>query len=658
MPKPSAFQQGKLEPGRGVFMCGIVGYSGEVPAGKLSVALSRIAHRGPDDEGVFVSRAGDCALGHRRLAIIDTSTAGHQPMVSHDGRFVIVYNGEIYNYREIRRNLEATGVQFRSTSDTEVLLELFSAYGISGLDLLDGMYAFAIYDNAERRLLLARDEAGIKPLYFFSVDGVFGFASELKALIPLLPSEPTLDPAAINRYLRYLWCPGDGTPFREIRKSRPGEMMIIEAGSVVSRTRRTHGLRTCAVAPPDGFAPILRAELEAAVHRQLVSDVPVGSFLSGGLDSSAVVAFAARHHPSIACYTIDQEGGGDDGVPSDLPYATAVANHIGVPLHVVRLRASALREELPAIISQLDEPQADPAALAVLEVARCARRDGIKVLLSGVGGDDLFSGYRRHQALYWSERIGPAPPWMATATRAVVAHLDHRKPWVRQLARVAESASVDMRAQTIGLFSWVRDSVISDLFVPGMRSEIDRGQAESPFLDFLAKYPRGGDAVRECLALEQEFFLPDHNLAYTDRMSMSVGVEVRVPFLDRSLVALARSLPSQELMHFGSPKRILKKAMKGLLPDQVISRKKVGFGAPIRRWIRRDLRDMVYECLSPERIRARGLFDERRVHDLLMANDSGRIDAAYPILALVCVELWLRQYVDGAFAWRRRENTL
>jgi asparagine synthase (glutamine-hydrolysing) len=631
-------------------MCGIVGLSSSNLGGNPALALSRIEHRGPDGTGAFQSRAMDCWLGHRRLAIIDTSAAAHQPMVSKCGRFVIAYNGEIYNFRELRAQLKAEGMNFRSTSDTEVLLELFALRGLACLSELNGMYAFAVYDTLREYLYLCRDPNGIKPLYFFNVDGAFGFASEIKALLPLMTRAPTLDARAINRYLSYMWCPGEGTPFQEVRKVRPGEMLVVCRGNVISRQRFQYG--------PDERTEVVdaasfRCELEKAVRRQLIADVPVGSFLSGGLDSSSVVAFAVRHNPEIVCFTIEQDGQEDTGVQSDLPFAVTVAKHLNVRLESVKLRSQQMCDELPGIIGQLDEPQTDPAALATQIIARRARALGVKVLLSGVGGDDILAGYRRHTALYWLELFGPVPSGIGAVMRHALRYLDHRRTLVRQLARIAERAGSSRRDQLVGLFAWNGRGVTESLFTDRMRQQLLHCQADQPFTEFLERLPLNEHLVKQCLALEQEYYLPDHNLAYADKMSMAEGVEIRVPLLDREIVRICRAQPGGRLMRRGVPKALLKDAMRGILPDQVINRQKVGFGAPVRRWIANELREVVHDCLSPTRLRNRGLFEPGCVAELIDRNEHGHVDGAYLILALVCLELWMRQFMDGSYAWAK-----
>ncbi|MEK7737395.1 MAG: asparagine synthase (glutamine-hydrolyzing), partial [Pseudomonadota bacterium] len=374
----------------------------------LARMADAIAHRGPDDAGEWLSPDGNVGLAHRRLAIIDLSSFGHQPMLDASGTLVIVFNGEIYNFRELRGQLESEGYSFRSHSDTEVLLALYRARGEAMLSLLNGIFAFAIYDQAEERLFLACDAMGVKPLYFSEGRDGFVFASELKALAACGGVAASLDLPALLRYLGFLWSPGGATPFKGVSRLGPGEALRVKDGRIVRRWRWADSAWTGAPLALDAAEAIRRVQegVRTAVHRQLVADVPVGAFLSGGLDSSAVVAMAREVAPDIECFTIDAGAVRDAGVSDDLPYARQVAKHLGVRLHEIRVDSSRMAADLERMVFQLDEPLADPASLNVLYISRLARQHGVKVLLSGAGGDDLFTGYRRHRALllerYWA----------------------------------------------------------------------------------------------------------------------------------------------------------------------------------------------------------------------------------------------------------------
>lgn len=631
-------------------MCGIVGGWLQSPTANLAAAVAAIAHRGPDGQGLHVDAASGVALGHTRLAILDLSEAGRQPMASADGAVVLVFNGEIYNFRELRQELEAGGATFLGHSDTEVVLALYRRDGLAMLPRLNGIFALALYDRHSGELVLARDALGVKPLYYTGADGEFAFSSEIKALRTLLPAQSwTIDPDAIHRYMSFLWCPGEGTPAREVRKLLPGHAMVVRDGKVARcwawyelparRGVSGHLDRATAVkAVHDG--------LRTAVHRQLVADVPVGAFLSGGLDSSAIVAFAREQVPDLRCFTIES-GGGDAGETDDLPYAREVARHLGVPLDVVSVDARRMAGDLEAMVAQLDEPLADPAPLNVLYISRLAREQGIKVLLSGSGGDDLFTGYRRHLAL----RAEAAWSWMPAGIRGGLGHLsgqlDQRGAVARRMRRLFANAAGSADERLTGYFRWVDNAELLALFSPALRAAIGNRRAEQPMQEFLDGMPEGPTRLERMLALEQRFFLADHNLAYTDKMSMAAGVEVRVPFLDLDLVEIAARVPQDLKQRGRTGKWVLKKAMEPHLPHDVIYRPKTGFGAPLRRWMRDDLRELLGDVLSERRLRERGLFDPAAVQGLIADNDAGRRDGAYTLLSLLCIELWCRRFLDG-----------
>lgn len=637
-------------------MCGILGTALRSDsdgfrraASALLSASNAIVHRGPDDNGQFVDPVALIGLAHRRLSILDLSPLGHQPMVSADGAVALVFNGEIYNFRELRAELEAQGVAFHGHSDTEVLLNLYLAAGEAMLPRLNGIFAFALWDKRDRSLLLARDALGVKPLYYAALDDRFVFASEIKALLHLMPDSGGLDVAAIQRYLTFLWCPGEGTPLKSVRKLSPGEAMVVHAGRIARRWTwyRLPVFR--------GLAPTLDergavngtlTHLRQAVRRQMVADVPVGAFLSGGLDSSAIVALAREQNPDIRCFTIEAEGGQEAGVTDDLPYARRVATHLGVPLDVVRIDASRMAGDLQRMVAQLDEPLADPAPLSVLYISQLAREHGIKVLLSGAGGDDLFTGYRRHRVLmaecWWAWLPRPMRQGLDKASGA----LDQRSALSRRLAKLFSGARLDGDARLVNYFRWASRADLERLYSPAFRAALGESRPEAPMLAFLRDLPPETSRLERMLALEQRFFLADHNLTYTDKMSMAAGVEVRVPFLDLELVEFAAQIPARLKQRGSQGKWVLKKAMEPYLPREVIYRPKTGFGAPLRRWMRHELRELLEDLLSEESLKRRGLLDPGAVQRLIAANDAGRVDGSYTLLSLLCIEIWCRTFMD------------
>ena len=630
-------------------MCGVIGFSGKFNEVALSQGLEELRHRGPDDHGIFVDATADIGLGHSRLSIVDISLLGHQPMLGAEGAVVLVFNGEIYNFRELRANLEAMGFSFRGHSDTEVLLNLYLAKGEAMLSQLNGIFAFALWDSRKQSLFLARDALGVKPIYYTALNGRFAFASEIKALLHLAPEARELDVAALHRYLSFLWCPGAGTPLKAVHKLGPGEAMLVNAGQI-DRHWTWYELPVFrrVSADLDKISALAGTEfhLRQAVQRQMVADVPVGAFLSGGLDSSSIVAFAREINPDIHCFTIESSGRPEEGVINDLPYARKVAQHLNVPLMVVSNNASRMADDLESMVKQLDEPLADPAALNVFYISKVAREQGIKVLLSGAGWDDLFTGYRRHHAVqaehYWD--------WLPNAVLSHIEKrtrkLNHNQILNRKIAKLFNGATLKGDERLIEYFRWTRETDLLALYTPEARRALGAELAAQPMLGFLQPLPTSILPLDRMLALEQRFFLTDHNLNYTDKMSMAAGIEARVPFLDLDLVNFADRIPLDLKQRGSVGKWILKKAMEPYLPLEIIYRPKTGFGAPLRRWMQHDLREMRGDLLSEASLKERGLFEPAAVKRLIADNDSGKVDASYTLLSLLCIELWCRNFLD------------
>ncbi len=632
-------------------MCGIVGVlNGDLSA--IKVANSIISHRGDDDSGEYINHSFKIGLGHQRLSIIDTSNLGHQPMIGDDGKVVLVFNGEIYNYKELRSDLIRKGFIFKGDSDTEVLLNLYLLEGIKMLEKLNGIFAFAIWDANIKSLFVARDAFGVKPLYYYSKGGAFSFASEIKALLALMPRDRDVDVESINHYLSFLWCPGRGTPLKSVHKLLPGEAIIINDNSIVDQwlwhqTPVLNNSKIDKIVNREQIITKTAEKLRQAVHRQMVSDVPLGAFLSGGLDSSSIVAFAKEKDPNIRCFTIETKGGSDIGSIDDLPYARRVAKYLNVSLDVVSINSRKMAEDLESMVVQLDEPLADFSALNVLYISQLAREQGIKVLLSGAGGDDLFTGYRRHHAInlerYWS--------WMPIGLRTKLLKatkgLNYNVPIQRKISKFFNGADLDKTERLINYFRWSSDSTLQSLYSPELKERLKNSDSNKIMLDFLEPILMDTQPIDQMLALEQRFFLPDHNLNYTDKMSMAVGVETRVPFLDADLANFAATIPNKFKQKGGIGKWVLKKAMEPYLPRDVIYRPKTGFGVPLRRWIKHDLKDMVHDFLSIDSINRRGMFSAQAVQQLILDNDNGRVDASYLLLSLLCIEIWCRHYVDS-----------
>lgn len=628
-------------------MCGIAGLRGRFAEGTIAAMSARLAARGPDSDGLFEDREAGIALAHRRLSIIDLSPAGHQPMADASGRFVLSYNGEIYNYAALRAELVAAGRPLRGHSDTEVLVELFADSGPAALARLNGIFALAIWDRRDRVLWLARDGVGVKPLYLARTPSGIGFASELKALLALPDLDRTIDRTALLAYLGYLYSPGERTMFASVRKLTPGTWLRIDAAGAET-TGRFYALPDYAPAPMDEAAAIAgtRDALRTAVGRQMVADVEVGAFLSGGLDSSAIVALAREHSAgTMNCFTIGYTAGEGDGdeLIADLPYARAAARHLGVTLHEVTVDAR-IASEFESLVYTLDEPQADPAAINNLKIAALARQQGIKVLLGGAGGDDLFTGYRRHQAAALDRTLTHLPGPLRAGLGALGRALPTGNTRLRRIAKLLSPMGEPADARLMAHFEWLRLDEAAKLLAGDGGEQV--AGARAPMRDALDAYAVR-DPVERALRLEQLFFLTDHNLNYTDKTGMAVGVEIRVPFLDPGLMAFAAQLPTRFKLRGGTTKWALRKAMEPLLPHQVIYRPKTGFGVPLRSWMRRELQPMMADVLAPDTLARRGLFDPVAVTALRDATLSGRVDGHYALLAVMAVELWCRAFVDG-----------
>jgi asparagine synthase (glutamine-hydrolysing) len=661
-------------------MCGIAGFQGDFPEALLRRMTRCLAHRGPDDEGVLLLPAcGDLpavGLGHRRLSIIDLSEEGRQPMTvtcdacraAGSADLSLIYNGEIYNYQSLRAELEAAGHVFHSATDSEVLLHLYAAEGPGMLRRLNGIFAFAIYDGRRDGLphgvergdvFVARDAIGVKPLYYAADRRGVRVASEIKALLQDPDLSREIDFEAVHQNLAYLWVPAPRTVLRSVRKLPPGCALTLRRGAVAREWRwyetpyagpRLNGSRR-------QIADELRARVHAAVERQLVADVRVGAFLSGGLDSSAVVASMKRARPAERwrCYCIGfRDGAAVDGSPSDLPYARIAAQHLGVDLETVEVEPSII-DQLDRMLYHLDEPQADPAPINALLIAERAREDGVKVLLSGTGGDDIFSGYRRHQTVYLERVLALVPHRMraalASRARAEAAGGSMSGSSVgRRLVKLFEHVDLPPDRRAVAQFWWSGEASRRALFSDNAAAVLRTVDTAAPLLASLERLPPDEHALNRLLHLETLHFLADHNLNYMDKMGMAAGIEVRVPLLDVELVDFAASIPPRWKQRPGAGKALFRDAMAPDLPGTIVRRRKTGFGVPLRRWLRTELRGRVDETLGPDRLAARGIFDPAAVRRLIELDRAGRIDAAYTIFALMCLELWFGIFIDGGLA--------
>jgi asparagine synthase (glutamine-hydrolysing) len=629
-------------------MCGIAGYvtvgAGTAP---LAAMLRVLEHRGPDDTGIW-TRDG-AALGMTRLAIIDLVTGG-QPMTTADGAAGLVFNGEIYNFRDLRSTLQAGGARFATTSDTEVLLRAWERDGEACVHTLRGMFAFAVWDARRRRLFIARDRLGKKPLYYWQGAGVFVFASEIKALLahPAVPRE--LDWPALHHYMAFGYTPGERSIFAGIRKVPPGHTATLE-GSVLT-LRRYWTLPAGGAAPPASGAERaarVRAELREAVRVRLESDVPLGVFLSGGIDSSAIVA-CMREITSgrIATFTI---GMGADPSYDERPYARLVAERFGTEHHEEIVEPK-IADLAPALVRHFDEPFADSSALPTFAVAQAASRH-LKVALSGIGGDEAFGGYPRYLGVRLSALYTRVPAALRAvpdaAARAILPDSGASRNLGDWWRRFSDGARVPMPERYIGWTRFFGAGDLAALATPALQARW-AADVEAPARQaWQTRAP--GDAVDGAMRIDLATYLPDDLLAMADRMSMAHSLEVRAPFCDHRVIEAALALPSSAKVTGLRLKAVLRDAFADALPAPVRRRRKQGFMIPLNRWLRDDLRGLVDTLLAPEQVRARGLFRPEAVAQLRSEHAAGARTHGDRLWTLLMLELWMREYLDGRTPW-------
>jgi asparagine synthase (glutamine-hydrolysing) len=613
-----------------------------------------MAHRGPDGRGVKTFDGEPPAgLGHRRLAIIDPTPAGAQPMGFGD-RWWITYNGELYNFRELRRELEQSGERFSTECDTEVLLRMFVVHGPRMLERLNGIFAFAIWDNADRRLFLARDRLGVKPLYYAEAAGCFAFASELRALLPLVGT-PSLDETALADYLTFLWVPDPKTAFREIRKLPPGHFAWVDSDGMRVEQYWDLSFRP-EERPEEEWRRSVAAAVEDGVRRQMISDVPLGSFLSGGLDSSAIVAAMSKQGRQVSTYTIgfSEADLKHEIVPDDVRYARGVGELLATEYHETILDPDVL-DLLPKTVWHLEEPVADPAAVSTYLICREARRTG-PVMLSGMGGDEVFAGYPRYLAYKLAGAFELIPRRPARALEHAVARIARpgkpgrlRGPR-RNLWKFVRGLDLPPSDRYLAYSSYYSGAELAKLVTPELAHALGDYDPFATHRGYLERQ-QSADELSRLLYLDAKTFLSCLNLTYTDKMGMAASVEVRVPLLDDEVVNLASRIPSDLKIKRLRRKYIFKRSQEGTLPRDVIWRPKAGFGAPIRAWLERELAPLIDDLLSEETIRRRGLIDFGAVQRLRADNAEGRADNSLQLYALLTLELWHRMFLDRSWGF-------
>jgi asparagine synthase (glutamine-hydrolysing) len=646
-------------------MCGISGLANCGDKEVLARMTSIQAHRGPDDSGLWEQHSPDgsyFALGSRRLAILDLSPDGHMPMSNPQRTLWITYNGEIYNFRELRLELKGKGHQFVSESDTEVVLHLYEEDGPDCVRRLNGMFAFAVCDlrSGTPSLFVARDHFGVKPFYYTHRGHRFAFASEIKALLQVPGVDAELDPEALHQYLTFLWVPDPGTMFRGIQKLPAGHYGVFRDGQL-ELTKYWDLTFPSADASytksEDELAEEIRERFRRSVESQMISDVPIGAFLSAGLDSSGIVAMMVQSgRQPVRTYTITFPAKyrvGENAL-DDPEVATRLARTLGCENQRIVVEPD-VADLLPRLIWHMDEPTADPAIIPAYLVCHEARKQAT-VLLSGVGGDELFAGYRKHSAHYWAEAYQHVPTAARGLIAGTVAGLPNFrgtsvKGRVRLMKKMTRSASLSAVDRFMMNCTYLDAEQKTSLYAPAFGREIF---GSDPTVRHRAGFAQveGSDFLNQMLYLDTKIFMASLNLTYNDKMSMASSVEVRVPFLDRELAEfVAWNVPPRlKLKGLFRPttKYIFRQAMKDILPREVLSQPKAGFAAPIDYWLANDLKEMTDDLLSESRIRGRGLFRPEAVRRFVDQHRRGKHDWSMQIWQFLTLELWMQTFLDGS----------
>jgi asparagine synthase (glutamine-hydrolysing) len=626
-------------------VCGIAGCYQQADGTKLvDVMTDRIAHRGPDARGTWSHRDDRLAvdLGHRRLSIIDLTSAADQPL-SKDG-LTLIYNGELYNYRALRADLAATGIRFQTESDTEVVCEAWRRWGPAALARFRGMFAFALFDERTGCLYLARDPLGIKPLYYMRRGAGVLFASELKALVEAVGTELRIEPGALVASMLYYWVPEQRCAIAGVRKLPPGSWARIGLDGTLEVVEYWSAAAVAAEAaesPPADLAEVIKDSVLA----HLVADVPVSSFLSGGLDSSIVTVLAHQANAAIDAYTITFRAQDQrlEAMPDDAVYARKVAARFGVTLHEIEISPDIVKM-LPRMVDILDEPIGDPAAINTLLMCEAARARGVKVILSGIGADELFGGYRKHLACViagkYAKLPGPCQAIVRSAVDRVPVSVGGRglryARWAKRFLTFAELSEEPRFRRSYTLYDPPELAALLDADLAAQVADVVAEHGDIYHDNSLAD-----DVNRMCLA-DTRMFLPGLNLAYTDRASMATSVEVRVPFVDRVVAQAAFTIQGRAKIRGRTGKVALKEAAENWLPTEIVHRPKSSFSAPLRAWVRGDLREMIGDVLVNGDLVAAGMIRRDALTRLIADEHAGREDRSKQLWQLLTLELWYR----------------
>lgn len=627
-------------------MCGIAGFIGFSKNILYSEQANEIQkHRGPDSQAVWSNEF--LSFAHQRLSIIDLSDRSDQPLVKNE--FIIVYNGEVYNYEKLKEKY-LSDVIFTTDSDTEVVLEMYKRFGEKALDYLIGMFSFVIYNEKENKIFGARDHFGIKPFYFYHKGSRFAFASELKTLAKLLPHNKKINKKSLISSLNYLWIPGNESIFEEFNKLPPAHYFNLDINTSEIEFHKYWNLPVAIHKKTEKeIIEELAFEFEDSVKRHMVADVPVSSFLSGGLDSSMISVAAKKINDNLSTYTIgtSKQDKKIESMPEDEKYAKYLAELNNFDHNEIVINSN-ITKMLPQMVKSLDEPIGDPAALNTYLICKAAREKGVKVLLSGMGADEIFCGYRRQKALLLSKKYKKLPKLLKILIENLVDILPvmvfgyglRLVRWSKKFISFSELPDEEAYRMS---YSYYDKTELTQLLKENSAQIVDSIYHDHKFL-FNSNYDN--DLVNKMCFTDINMFMNGLNLTYTDRSSMAASVEVRVPFIDKKLITKGMSISGEFKFKNKESKYILKKIAEKLLPNKIIYRPKASFGAPIRSWISGDLKQLVDECLSKTQIEKRGIFNYDFVKKMIEDDRKGIVDNAYRIYQLLTIEIWFKEYID------------
>ncbi len=625
-------------------MCGIVGMldmkGRSVDPSWIDAMNDSIIYRGPDDSGTYVR--GSMGLGMRRLSIIDVA-GGHQPVYSEDKSVCVVFNGEIYNHLELRRDLERSGHRFYTNSDSETLVHLYEQYGVDGVAKLRGMFAYALWDERAEQLLLARDRVGIKPLYYTFIDGRLAFASELKALIRLPWLQQTINPAAIERYLAFLYVPGPETIYQDVLELPPAHVLVQKGGRTsIHRywTLRYHSRTDVQIGE---WTERVLHQFRDSVKSHLISEVPLGAFLSGGIDSSAIVAAMALESPKpVATFSIGHEGKG--AFQDERQYARIVADRYRTDHHEFVVSADILGI-LPTLVACFDQPFADSSAIPNYYITKLTRQH-VTVALSGLGGDEIGGGYERYLGMQWAEYFRKLPSFARGLFGEYWAHRlpdsPTGHPGMSRIKRFLSSAA-NPKAERYAAFIMAHSiSERARILAPDFHASA-KPESSNEMIDAIFTSPDADSLLHYLLLCDMQLYLPGDLLMLTDRVSMLHSLEVRVPFLDHPFIELMAQIPARHKLTLWSKKALFKRAFRGLLPSSILDRKKLGFSVPMALWLRTDLKSLLCDVLSKDSLKSVEYLEHAEVWKLVSEHVSGTANHESKLWALINLVLWEQQ---------------